>query len=98
MGRKKKTQKKDQFEDLSEEFKTQIVNSSREDIEHHLASVALQHMELKQAQKDDGDLAEKKAAYKAANEMYVEGFKTHKMKLEFMRRVLNDKGGLTKNP
>ena len=59
-----------------------------------VAEVALAEVENKRAQSDDPDLAAKKEAVKLANEDYAEATKANKLKLQWMRRLLNDGGNL----
>lgn len=88
---------KDPFETLTSDFKDAVAQSSREEIEHRIATVAVYDSELRKQKKEDQHLKECAEAYKDASEVYREGFKINRLKIEFMKRVLDDKGGLTSN-
>lgn len=96
MGRPKKGPK-DPFESLNSDFKDAVAQSSREEIQHRIAEVAIYDADLRKKKKEDGHLKECAEAYKDASEIYREGFKSNKLKIEFMKRVLEDKGGLTRS-
>jgi hypothetical protein len=86
---------KDPFEDLTTDFKDAIAGSSREEIERRIVKVVMDDVDLRKAKKDDQDLKEKQEAFKEASAIYRDGFKSNKLKIEYMKRVLDDKGGVT---
>lgn len=90
---KEKAEKKDPFIDVPEEFKDAIVGMSVEEIKRRIAQVALDQVELMKAKKEDGDLLEKKEAYKEAGQGYREGTKLNRVKIEFCKQIIDNKGG-----
>lgn len=85
-------EKKDKFAPLPVEFRDDIAAMSESEIKSQIAKVALDTEALRQAQEEDQDLTEKKEAVKFANAPYRDGFKQNRLKIEFMRQVLGDKG------
>lgn len=84
---------KDPFADLSEDFRSAVEGSSREEIESRIVKVVLDDVTLRKAKKDDQDLKEKQEAASFAAGIYRDGFKANKLKIEFMKKALDDKGG-----
>ena len=86
------------FKDLPPEFVEQTTTlANAKDftaLRKLVAEVALAEVENKRAQSDDQDLAAKKEAVKEANEQYSSGTKANKLKLQWIRRLLNDGGNL----
>lgn len=95
MARKAMKGPKDPFQDLTEDFKDAVAQSSREEIEKRISDVALYDVELRKQKKEDQDLKEKAEAYKEASAIYREGLKSNRIKIEYCKRVLDDKGGPT---
>lgn len=95
MSRKGFKKVTDPFEDLPVDWKDAVAQSSREQIQQRIAKVALDDVELRKVKKEDQDLKEKAEAYKDASAIYREGFKANKLRIEFCKRVLDDKGGAT---
>lgn len=93
MPRKKGAGPKDPFEALPDEFRDAIANLSREDIRSRIAQVALDQAELMEAKVKDVDFESAREAAKEAGAVYREGTKMNKLKIEFAKRVLDDKGG-----
>ncbi len=89
---------KDPFDDLGSDFKDAAAGMSREQLEHRIAEVALNDVELRKAKKEDEDLKEKAEIHKEAAAVYRDGFKANRLQIEYMKRVLDDKGGPTKAP
>lgn len=87
----------DPFSDLDSDWRDAVSNSSRDEIQHRIAKVALDDSDLRKDKKEDQHLAECANTYKEAGERYRNGFKENKLKIEFLKRVLNDKGGPTKS-
>lgn len=85
--------KKDPFEDLDTDFKEAVAGMANDEIRERIAKVALDQMELMEAKKQDQDLTDKKEAYSEANAIYRDGTKMNKLRMEFCKRVLGDKGG-----
>jgi hypothetical protein len=94
MGRPKSTKSK--FDDLPEEFRTEIDKLSRESLEHKIASIAMYQCELMAAKALDQDLAQKREASRHAGEVYREGTKQNKLKIEYCKANLDAAGGPVK--
>jgi hypothetical protein len=84
--------KKDKYADLSDEFKDAIAQGNPESIKQRVSSIAMQDVELRNAMKDDQDLADRKEQVAVASEPYREAFKMYKLQLEYCKKVLDDKG------
>lgn len=85
-------QKKDEFADLPEEFKDAVANASEEEINTKLATIALSQQELIEAKQSDEDFQQAKAALAVAGEVYREGAKANKLKIRFIKKVLESRG------
>lgn len=83
---------KDEFANLSDEFKASVYSKNEDDIRKLISEVSLAQVALNDAKKSDQDLAEAHARYKDANAVYADGTKENKLKIRFCRRALNDKG------
>lgn len=88
MGRSKK----DKFQDLDQDFQDTVAGMNEAEIRNKIASVALNQVAVSTAKELDEDLAQKKEAAKVAGEGYAEATKMNKLRIEFCRRVLSDKG------
>jgi hypothetical protein len=88
MGRSKK----DPFEDLDGEFKNAVAAMSELEIRQKISSVALNQVALLEAKDNDEDFQQKKEASKVAGAVYREGTKMNKVRIQFCKRVLEDKG------
>ena len=95
MGRPKKTVK-DKWEQLPEEFRSEVDSLSREALEHKIASIAMYQVELMVAKEQDQDLKQKKEASRVAGEVYREGSKQNKLKIEYLKANLDAAGGPVK--
>lgn len=84
--------KKDKFEDLDEEFRGFVDGSTPEQIKQRLAEVVLEHQRLVEARKNDQDLQDKKWAYDEADAIYRDGKKMNKLRIEYARMVLVNRG------
>ncbi len=84
---------KEPFAAVPEEFKSAAEAMSRDDIKKKVAEIALNHVELMKAKKDDGDLMEKRETFKEAGAIYREGSKANKLKIEYLKAMLDSKGG-----
>jgi len=83
---------KDKFEDLPEEFAEAVAGMEEGEIRDLITQITLNDAALRQAKDDDLDLEAKKEAVKEASAIYREGAKMNRLKVEFCRRVLGDKG------
>lgn len=84
---------KDPFIDVPEEFKEAVIGMNVVEIKQRIAQVALDQVELMKAKKEDGDLLEKKEAYKEAGMVYREGTKLNRVKIEYCKQMIDNKGG-----
>jgi len=84
---------KDQFGDVPEEFKEVVEGLGTDDIRKKVAEIALNQVELMKAKKEDQDLAEKREQYKSAGEIYSSGTKLNRKKIEYLKTLLESKGG-----
>ncbi len=87
-GRPRKTP----FADLPEDWKEKFSSGKDEDIRSESSSVALAEVANQASKKLDEDLAEKLAAAKAAGEQYSEASKLNKLKLTYLRQLLEARG------
>lgn len=85
-------QKKNPFEDLPEEWRDQITQSSPEAIDAEIVRLAKGEEENQAAKRLDRDLEEKKDAVKFASEGYRESTKGYKLRMKFIMQTLADKG------
>lgn len=97
MGRPKGSKNKntDPFSDLDSDWKDAVASSDRVEIESRISKVACNDVELRKMKKEDQHLKECQEAYKDASAVYRDGFKQNKLKIEFLKRALDDKGGPT---
>lgn len=93
MGRKGPFPKKDKFDSLDGDFKDAIAQSSPEDIRKRVSEIALLECTTRAILKEDPDVQEAKEALKNLMEPYREDLKAFKLKIEYAKRVLDDKGG-----
>lgn len=91
MGRPKGP-KKDKFDALPEEFRDMVAGMTEEAIRAKIAQVALDQEELMKAKEGDTDLADKVEAAKLASEVYRDGTKMNRLRIQFCKRVLEDTG------
>lgn len=92
MGRPKGSKnKKDKFESIPSEWRDAVAGGSAEDIRARIAEVALNQEELSKAQENDEDLSNLKEQVKVASEGYRDGTKMNRLKIQFAKRVLEDK-------
>lgn len=95
MGRKKGSfnkNKKNPFDALEQEWKDRLNVMDEVTIRKEISKVALDQVALMQAKKEDEDLKAKQEAYKIASEVYREGTKTNKLKVEYAKSVLDSQG------
>ena len=78
---RKFTGPKDQFTDLSEDFRSSVDAQSRDDIKRTICQVTLDQLELDDAQKEDEDYQSLKEQFREAGAVYREGAKTNKLKI-----------------
>jgi hypothetical protein len=84
--------KKDPFEDLDNEFMDSVAAMSEVEIRQKISSVALNQVALLEAKDNDEDYQQKKEAASVAGEVYRDGTKMNKIRIQFCKRVLGDMG------
>jgi hypothetical protein len=84
--------KKDPFEDLPEEWKSEFAAKEPVEILKEVSRIALNHSALMAAKAEDSDLASAQAAASEAGAVYREGIKDAKARTNFLAQVLGDKG------
>ena len=84
--------KKDPFANLSDEFKDSMSAKSEEEIRKIISESAMNEVALLEAKKNDTHLQECVFAAKEAGEVYKNGSKENRAKIEFCRQVLSDRG------
>lgn len=87
-GRKKKMP----FADLDQDFKDVVANMKDEEIRAKISEIAINEHENREAKKADTDLEQKKEQYRIAGEIYREGSKANKIRVEFCYDVLQSRG------
>lgn len=85
-------QKRDAFEGLDEDWRTEIDQSSVEDINTKIVELTMAETANQEAKKLDGDLREKKEAVKFASEGYRESTKGYKLRMKYILQVLEGRG------
>lgn len=84
--------KKGKFDDLTTEFKDAVAQSTPEEINSRIATIAKDTEALVKAQAEDQDYQTKKEALKVAGEVYRDGKKMNRLKIQYAIQVLADKG------
>ena len=84
---------KDPFADLPEEFRDAIDRADRDGIRKLIAQVALDQVELMDAQTKDMDYQSAKETAREAGAIYRDGTKANKLKIKYAKLVLEGKGG-----
>lgn len=93
MGRKKGFTKKDKFDSLDSDFKEAVAQSSTDEIRRRVSEIAILEVTEKQILKQDPAVLEAKEKLKNVMEPYRESLKAYRLKIEWCKRVLDDKGG-----
>lgn len=84
--------KKDKFADLDEDFRDSIAGMDEAGIKRRIAEIALNQVAMNIAKENDEDLQQKQEAAKVAGEGYREVTKMNRLRIEYARQVLGDKG------
>jgi hypothetical protein len=86
--------KKNPFEGLPESWREEIdaLGNNESALRDRIAKVALDNAALKGAEKEDQDLNAKKEEVKTARSMYTEGYKAHKLMIDYLRAQLRANG------
>lgn len=93
MGRPKGS-KKNPFDALSAEWRQEVdaMGNDEEAVRAAVARLALNESALREAEKADEDLAQKKEVVKIAMEPYSSVYKTNKLKMRYLRAHLESNG------
>ena len=83
---------KDEFADLNSEWRDAAMGDSEAEIQRKLGEAAIDQQNVIDEQNKDDDYQQKKAAFKYANEGYAERKKVSKLKIKFIKRVLEGRG------
>ena len=89
---KKMKAAKDRFADLDDDFKDAILQGSEVEVRQAASKVALDQEELMAAKEEDQDLKEKMSAASTASAVYREGKKANKLRIKYIRSVLQSRG------
>jgi len=97
MGRPKGSKNKSQknpFDALSQDWRDAMdaLGNDEKALRDQIAKVSLDNAALREAQKEDQDLAEKKAKVASAMESYTPHYKAHKLMVAYLRNRLGDIG------
>lgn len=88
MGR----QKKNKFEDLDADFKSNVESMNNEEIRNRVAQIALDTEDLLRAKKEDEDLKEKVTIAKEAGAVYRDGVKMNRIRIQYAQMILESRG------
>lgn len=80
------------FADLPDDWKTEMDQTSTEDISAEIARLAMAEAENLQAKADDQDLKDKKDAVKFAAEGYRESTKGYRLRMKYILSILEGRG------
>lgn len=83
---------KSPWADLASDFKESVESAKDEEIQHKLAEVALNEADNLEAKKKDEDLKAKKEAVKFAGEQYSSASKQNRLKIDYMKFILESRG------
>lgn len=84
--------KKDKFADLDSDFKDAVAGMNEAEIRDRIAKISLDQAALLEAKANDIDLKTKREEANVAGAIYREGSKMNRLRIEYVRRVLDDKG------
>jgi hypothetical protein len=80
------------FDALDQEFKDSIAAMSRKDIRERVATIALDQATLMGEKENDQDFLRARERSRDAGAIYREGTKLNKLRIEYAKQVLGDKG------
>jgi hypothetical protein len=83
---------KDKFKDLDKEVQDKVASMDTDSIKTFIVQTVDAQSELMAAREKDLDWLSKKEELATANEVYKDGTKGNKLKVEFALRVLADRG------
>jgi hypothetical protein len=89
--------KSNPFDSLPQDWRDEIdaLGNDEKAVRDRIAKTTLDNAALKEAEENDGDLQEKKAAVKAAMESYSPHYKQHKLMVGYLRQHLDNNGKST---
>lgn len=87
--------KKDKFDDLDKDFKEEAEKLDEGQLRTKISEIALNQEALMEAKEQDQDLAQKKEQAKEAGAVYREGSKANKLRVRYLRQMLDAKGKAT---
>lgn len=83
---------RDKFAALDTEFKDAVAGMDEESIRKKVSDIALAQEALMKAKDDDEDLASAKEQFSVAGEIYRQGSKLNRLRIQFCKQVLEDRG------
>ena len=83
---------KDPFKKLDKDFKEETEKLDEAQLRSKIAKITLDQEALMEAKESDQDLAEKKEAHSTAGAVYREGTKMNKLRVKWLRHMLDAKG------
>lgn len=83
--------KKNEFEDLADEWKAKFAGADADQINREVRDVALYRVRLLELKGEDEHLAEVRETARQAGAVYSEGEKACKLKTKFLRNILKDR-------
>lgn len=92
MGRKRSFKKKDKFDALDSDFKDAAASMKEPELRAQISKIALADESLRQEKENDLDLRDKGEIYRTAGAIYREGAKMNRLRIAFIKRVLEDQG------
>jgi hypothetical protein len=85
--------KKGKWDDLGDEFKDAAMGMDVKDLRDKIATVSMAQEELNLAKADDMDLKAAQEVAKEAGAIYRDGTKANKLKISFLKQLIDSKGG-----
>lgn len=92
MARRGSRGPKDPFAKLDSDFKDGIASMGEAEIRDRIAKITLDNAAIQEKKKDDSDLKAKLSEARDAGAVYRDAAKMNKLRIEYCRRVLGDKG------
>lgn len=84
--------KKNEFEDLDQDYTNELANLTSEELKGKVAEIALELQALMEAKDNDEDLKQAVEVAKEAGAVYREGAKGAKVRIKFIKRLLESRG------
>ena len=86
----RKFKKKDKFEALPEPFRDAVAGMNEAEVRARISHVSLDDAALREARGNDVDFQRAREAATAAGQVYRDGAKQNRLKIDFCRRRLDD--------